>query len=87
MIRALLTALQGWSVENGSSAKAYRSTKHYEAMAFVTATTWISHREDHHPEITVACNWSTVTYVYHAIDELSQNEFRCAAKVDALFDL
>ena len=71
----------------GALLKTYRSTKHYEAMAFVTATTWISHREDHHPEITVTCYWCTVTYGNHAIDELPQNQFARAAKVDALFDL
>ncbi|MET1082817.1 MAG: 4a-hydroxytetrahydrobiopterin dehydratase, partial [Burkholderiales bacterium] len=48
---------------------------------------WISHREDHHPDIVVGYNQCAVKYWTHAIGGLSENDFICAAKVDALFDL
>ncbi len=48
---------------------------------------WISHREDHHPDITVGFNTCRVAYKTHAIGGLSENDFICAAKLDALFDL
>jgi 4a-hydroxytetrahydrobiopterin dehydratase len=56
-------------------------------MAFVNATAWISHREDHHPDITVGYNQCRVEYWTHAIKGLSENDFICAAKLDRLFDL
>jgi 4a-hydroxytetrahydrobiopterin dehydratase len=56
-------------------------------MAFVNAAAWISHREDHHPDIAVGYGQATVAYMTHAIKGISQNDFICAAKLDALFDL
>jgi 4a-hydroxytetrahydrobiopterin dehydratase len=56
-------------------------------MAFVNATAWISHREDHHPDMTVGYNKCRVDYSTHAISGMSENDFICAAKLDALFTL
>ncbi len=56
-------------------------------MAFVNATAWISHREDHHPDLSVGYNKCRVDYITHAIGGLSENDFICAAKIDALFGL
>jgi 4a-hydroxytetrahydrobiopterin dehydratase len=59
----------------------------YQTMAFVNASAWISHREDHHPDIEVGYNKCRVSYMTHAIDGLSENDFICAAKIDSLLDL
>ena len=56
----------------------------YDTMAFVNAVAWIAHREDHHPDLDVGYNRCRVRYTTHAIGGLSQNDFICAARVDAL---
>jgi 4a-hydroxytetrahydrobiopterin dehydratase len=56
-------------------------------MAFVNAAAWISHREDHHPDLAVGYNQCRVEYTTHAIGGLSENDFICAAKLDRLFEL
>ena len=56
-------------------------------MAFVNALAWISHREDHHPDLCVGYNQCRVEYRTHAADGLTENDFICAAKCDALFNL
>jgi 4a-hydroxytetrahydrobiopterin dehydratase len=86
-IENLLKQLNGWALENGAIVKTYSFKNHYQALAFVNAAAWISHREDHHPDMTVGYNTCRVAYVTHAIDGLSQNDFICAAKLDKLFDL
>jgi 4a-hydroxytetrahydrobiopterin dehydratase len=86
-IAQLLKQLQGWEHANGVIAKSYSFKNYYQAMAFVNAAAWISHREDHHPDIAVGYNQCRVSYVTHAINGLSENDFICAAKLDALFDL
>lgn len=86
-IDALLRQLPGWSHADGMIAKTYAFKNYYEAVAFVNATAWISHREDHHPDITLGYNQCRVAYITHAIGGLSQNDFICAAKIDALFNL
>lgn len=83
----LLKLLDGWALDGGMIAKTYTFKNYYQTVAFVNATAWISHREDHHPDITVGYNQCRVCYVTHAINGLSENDFICAAKLDALFDL
>ena len=51
------------------------------------AVAWLAHREDHHPDMNVGYNRCRVDYATHAIGGLSENDFICAAKVDALFEL
>ncbi len=86
-IAKLLKQLKGWEHSGGVIAKSYTFKNYYQAMAFVNAAAWISHREDHHPDIVVGYNHCRVSYVTHAIKGLSENDFICAAKLDALFDL
>jgi len=85
--RALLQQLKGWTVENGRLVKVYPFTNYYQTMAFVNALAWISHREDHHPDLAVGYNKCRVEYWTHAIGGLSENDFICAAKCDALLHL
>jgi 4a-hydroxytetrahydrobiopterin dehydratase len=84
--RTRLAQLTGWEIVNGEISKTYPFRNYYETMAFVNAVAWISHREDHHPDMAVGYNKCTVRYVTHAIGGLSENDFICAAKLDALFD-
>ena len=85
--RALLKGLDGWTLEGKAIAKTYRFRNYHETMAFVNAAAWVSHREDHHPDMAVGYNQCRVVYVTHAIDGLSENDFICAAKLDALFEI
>ncbi len=86
-VKSNLAQLKGWEVVNGEIAKTYNFKNYYETMAFVNAAAWISHREDHHPDIEVGYNKCRVRYSTHAIGGLSENDFICAAKIDALFDI
>jgi 4a-hydroxytetrahydrobiopterin dehydratase len=86
-VRPMLKGLDGWTREGKAIIKTYRFKNYFETMAFVNAAAWISHREDHHPDMAVGYNECRVLYVTHAIDGLSENDFICAAKLDALFEL
>lgn len=86
-VETLLKHLSGWTVEGGAIARTYSFKNHYQTLAFVNAAAWISHREDHHPDMTVGFNTCRVAYITHAINGLSQNDFICAAKLDKLFEL
>src|SRR3982750_1092127 len=83
----LLKQLQGWALEGGMIAKTYSFKNYHQTIAFVNATAWLSHREDHHPDLAVGYGSCRVAYKTHAIDGLSDNDFICAAKIDALFAL
>jgi len=79
-----LAVIHGWQVTAGQLTKTYAFKNYYETMAFVNATAWISHQENHHPDLEVSYNRCVVRYSTHAIGGLSENDFICAAKVDAL---
>ena len=85
--RAMLKGLKGWILEDGKLVKVYPFTNYYQTMAFVNALAWISHREDHHPDLAVGYTKCRVEYSTHAIGGLSENDFICAAKCDALHEL
>ena len=85
--KEMLAQLKGWILEDGKLVKLYLFKNYYETLAFVNALAWVSHREDHHPDLQVSYNKCRVEYSTHAIGGLSENDFICAAKADALFSL
>lgn len=82
----LLSLLPGWAVENGRLVRSYAFKHYYHTMAFVNALAYLSHTEDHHPEMTVSYNTCIVRYDTHSAHGLSDNDFICAAKADALYE-
>lgn len=84
---ALLAGLDGWVLDGGKLCKTFRFADYHQTVAFVNATAWISHREDHHPDIALGYGQCTITYSTHSVGGLSENDFICAAKIDALFAL
>ena len=86
-VQALLEALHAdWASDaaGGSISRTFGFGNYYQTMAFVNALAWIAHAEDHHPEIEVGYNRCVVRYNTHSIGGLSENDFICAAKIDAL---
>jgi len=76
----------GWRIaEDGRSIRrAFGFPDFYETMAFVNAVAWIANSEDHHPDLEVGYDYCRVTFSTHSVGGLSENDFICAAKVDAL---
>lgn len=85
-IRDVLRELPGWDLQGKEISKTYKFSNYHETMAFVNATAWISHREDHHPDLEVGYNKCRVRYSTHSIGGISENDLICAAKVEALVD-
>jgi 4a-hydroxytetrahydrobiopterin dehydratase len=83
-IRNHLAQLSGWHLGAGAIEKTFAFKNYHETIAFVNALAWISHTEDHHPELTVTYNRCVVRYSTHSIGGISRNDFICATKADAL---
>jgi 4a-hydroxytetrahydrobiopterin dehydratase len=86
-VAALLNEVPGWERTGEEIAKTFNFKNYFETMAFVNATAWVSHREDHHPDLEVGYNKCRVRYSTHSVGGLSENDFICAAKIDALFQI
>ncbi len=83
----LLQHLPEWRVEGSFLTRTYTFADHWETMAFVNATAWVTHREDHHPELAIGYDRCQVRFTTHSVGGLSENDFICAAKFDALLAL
>jgi len=79
-----LKELPGWALHHNAIARTFQFKDYHHTMAFVNAVAYIAHVEDHHPDLAVSYNRCSVTYSTHAIGGLSENDFICAAKIDAL---
>lgn len=82
----LLARVPGWGLADAGGAieRSFRFRNYYETIAFVNAQAWIANREDHHPDLHVGYNRCTVRFSTHSVGGLSENDFICAAKINAL---
>ena len=82
----LLPQAPGWSINATATelARTFTFKNYYETMAFVNAMAFIVHREDHHPDLEVSYNRCHIRFSTHSIKGLSENDFICAAKINAL---
>lgn len=79
-----LRKLPNWTQDGQAIERTFEFKNYYRTMAFVNAVAWIAHCEGHHPDMTVSYNKCRVELSTHAIGGLSENDFICAAKIDAL---
>ena len=86
-IAKLIAAVPEWHVIDGKLRRDFKFADHYITMTFVNAIAWVSHQQGHHPDLSIGYNTCRVEYITHAINGLSESDFICAAKIDALFDV
>ena len=86
-IDAYLARVPGWKHEDGAIVKTFSFKNYYEVLAFVNSIAWIAHREDHHPDMLVRYGTCRVAYATHSVGGVSENDFICAAKIEALCKL
>lgn len=84
--RKLLAQVPQWSMEKDAAAiaRAFTFKNYLRTMAFANAVAYIAQQEDHHPQMTLTYRACEVRWTTHAVGGLSENDFICAAKVDAL---
>lgn len=75
-----------WSLTPDGKAlrRAYAFKNFFRTIGFVNAVAYVANTEDHHPDIECGYNYCRLEFTTHAIGGLSENDFICAAKIDAL---
>ena len=84
---AMLAQLDaGWRIsDDGKSLRrAFGFQDFYRTRAFLNAVAWSAPSEDHHPAVEAGYNYCRLEFSTHSIGGLSENDFICAAKIDAL---
>ena len=85
--QALMRQVHGdWQLaqDTKSIRREWKFKNFYHTMSFVNAAAHIANAEDHHPDMEVGYGYCRMKFNTHAIGGLSENDFICAAKVDAL---
>ena len=57
-----------------------------KTVYFLNMVIWMADKEMHHPDVEFGYGYCHITYSTHAIDGLSENDYICAAKIDALIE-
>lgn len=85
-VARLLPQVPGWSVsEDGTTLTRRFEFRHFSRnLAFINALAWLANRQGHHPDFTASAYHCTVNFTTHAIGGLSENDFICAARLNAL---
>ena len=89
-VAVLLQAVPGWQLQGQRIARTFGFKDFHQTIAFVNAVADIAHAEDHHPELSVTYNRCIVKLDTHSVNAgaggLSENDFICAVRVDAVFE-
>jgi len=85
-IEALVPQVPGYELDEKRAqiTKEYGFSDFYETIGFVNAVAYIANQEDHHPDLAVSYNKCKVSFSTHDAGGLTENDFICAAKVNAL---
>jgi 4a-hydroxytetrahydrobiopterin dehydratase len=85
-IPALLAEVPDWHIDGTRLEREFVFRDFHETMEFVNALAFMIHREDHHPDLAVGYRRVTASWTTHSAgNRLSDNDFICAAKADALY--
>ena len=83
-----LADLPGWTLSGDGEAvaieKTFRFANYYETISFVNALAFVANAQDHHPDLSVHYNRCVVRFNTHDVKGISETDFDCAARADAL---
>ncbi|MGD9020283.1 MAG: 4a-hydroxytetrahydrobiopterin dehydratase [Lysobacterales bacterium] len=84
----MLIDVPGWALSDDSKmiSRRFEFKGFLSTMSFINAMAFMVNREDHHPDFSAGYNYCDVGFTTHAIDGLSENDFICAAKLNALYE-
>lgn len=83
-VSATLLHLPGWECKQDTLVRTFQFAHDLQTLAFVNAVGWIAHTQDHHPVLEVCYRTCTIRYCTHSINGVSENDFICAARINAL---
>ncbi len=84
----MLSDIPGWTLSDDGKMinRRFEFKGFLSTMSFINAMAWLVNRENHHPDFSAGYNYCDVGFTTHAIDGLSENDFICAARINALVE-
>ena len=87
-VKQLLGQVPGWIVSPDcrSIHRRFEFKGFMRTMSFINALAWIANQQGHHPDFRAGFNYCDVVFTTHALGGLSENDFICASRVNALLE-
>ena len=83
-----LADLPGWKLSGDGDQVAIEKTftfaNYYETISFVNALAFVANALDHHPDLSVHYSRCVVRFNTHDVQGISETDFECARRADAL---
>jgi len=73
-----------WQVIDAKLIRRFEVKGYPPALMLANAAAFLAEREGHHPDVSFGWGWCEVSFWTHTVGGLSENDFICAAKLDAI---
>ncbi len=83
--RALLAKLDdGWAIDGSVLTRRYKTARFAPALMAANAVGYVAEDQGHHPDLALGWGYLDVRFTTHDVGGLSEKDFICAAKLDAM---
>ena len=65
-------------------SRVFHFDSYAQTIEFVNSAAAIAEAQDHHPDLSVSYQRCKICYKTHTVNGLTENDFICAAQIDAL---
>lgn len=85
-VRAMMGQLNGWTLSDDATTitRRFAFKGFAKAVEMANLAAWLGNKQGHHPDISFGWGYCEVTFTTHEAGGLTENDFICAAKLDAL---
>lgn len=84
-VRARLSELPEWTLEEGKLVREFRFKDFVDAFGFMSRAALVAERMDHHPEWSNVYNRVSVALTTHDCQGLSERDFKLAQRMSELY--
>lgn len=84
--RQMAAELEGWEITHESTAihRRFEFKGFAKAVEMANLAAWLGNKQGHHPDISFGWGYCEVLFTTHEAGGLTQNDFICAARLNAL---
>jgi 4a-hydroxytetrahydrobiopterin dehydratase len=83
-IKTQLTALTGWTLENGEITRTFELASFPAALLFVSAVGLLAEAAEHHPDMLIKYRKVKLSLVTHDAGGLTDKDFSLASQINRL---
>lgn len=82
----MMTQLDGWALSEDAATirRRFEFKGFLKAVEMANLAAWLGNKQGHHPDISFGWGYCEVAFTTHEAGGLTENDFICAARLDAL---